>query len=71
MPETSAEKPNSTPVLPRPPPSRIAPMYMLLLFILVTIGGYFLVKKLMQMSAIQDCVMAGRRNCAPIDVDSP
>jgi len=31
-------------------------------------GGYFLIVKLRAMARIQDCVMSGRTNCAPIDL---
>jgi hypothetical protein len=30
--------------------------------------GLFLVQKLSASSALQDCIMSGRSNCAPIDV---
>jgi hypothetical protein len=42
-------------------------MVMLLVAVLVVGGGYFLSAKLREMSRIQDCVMSGRTNCAPID----
>jgi hypothetical protein len=39
----------------------------LLVAILLVVGlGYFLTVKLREMSEIQDCVMSGRTNCAPI-----
>jgi hypothetical protein len=57
---------------PKPPPKGegqggIDPMFVLLLMIGLAVAGWFLVQKLMEMSRIQDCVMAGRKNCAPID----
>jgi hypothetical protein len=33
---------------------------------LVVVGGYFLAVKLKEMAQLQDCVMSGRTNCAPI-----
>lgn len=39
----------------------------LLVAILLVVGlGYFLTVKLREMSEIQDCVMSGRTNCAPV-----
>jgi hypothetical protein len=38
--------------------------------LLLVAGGLFLVYKLKRMSELQDCVMQGRTNCAPIDADS-
>ena len=37
---------------------------------LVCVGGYFLLMKLIDVSRQEDCVLAGRRNCAPIEVPS-
>ncbi|MDR3437531.1 hypothetical protein [Telmatospirillum sp.] len=34
--------------------------------VLLVIGGYFLAIKLKDMAHLQDCVMSGRSNCAPI-----
>ena len=39
----------------------------LLIIVVLVVGGYFLVQKLKAMSELQDCVMSGRTNCAPID----
>jgi hypothetical protein len=39
----------------------------LIIAIVLVVGGYFLVQKLKAMSELQDCVMSGRSNCAPID----
>ena len=38
----------------------------LIMALILVIGGYFLTQKLAAMSRIQDCVMSGRTNCAPI-----
>jgi hypothetical protein len=35
--------------------------------LLLAAGGWFLFERLSADSAIQDCVMAGRSNCAPLD----
>jgi hypothetical protein len=34
--------------------------------VLLVVGGYFLAMKLKDMARLQDCVMSGRTNCAPI-----
>ena len=39
----------------------------LLVAVVVMVGlGYFLAVKLREMGRIQDCVMSGRTNCAPV-----
>jgi hypothetical protein len=35
---------------------------------LVCVGGYFLLMKLIDVSRQEDCLLAGRRNCAAIEV---
>lgn len=37
---------------------------------LVCVGGYFLLMKLIDVSRQEDCLLAGRRNCAPIEAPS-
>ena len=37
----------------------------LIVCLVLVLGGLFLVYKLKAMSAIQDCAMEGRTNCAP------
>ena len=40
-------------------------------FVIVLVGsGWLLIRQLMFDSKLQDCVMSGRKNCAPVDVDS-
>lgn len=55
------------PGAPRAPDSRWPALMGLLIAVLLVLGGMFLVRKLGRMSRIQDCVMSGRTNCAPID----
>lgn len=43
-----------------------SPVTLLVAFALVIGLGYFLSIKLREMSRIQDCVMSGRTNCAPV-----
>jgi hypothetical protein len=73
--EPSAKPPASAakPKAPAPPrtsqgtdPNRA--LYALLFFALLAIGGYFLVAELKRESRLQDCEMAGHRNC---DSDLP
>jgi len=35
---------------------------------LVCVGGYFFLMKLIEVSRQEDCLISGRRNCAPITV---
>jgi hypothetical protein len=37
-------------------------------FAIALVGGYLLVMKLADMSRMEDCLMSGRRNCAPIEM---
>lgn len=41
-------------------------LVMLVVAVLLVGGGYLLSMKLADMSRLQDCVMSGRTNCAPI-----
>jgi hypothetical protein len=50
--------------------SPIAILVILITIALVCIGGYFLLMKLADVSREEDCLLAGRRNCAPIEVPS-
>jgi hypothetical protein len=38
---------------------------------LACVGGYFFLMKLIDISRQEDCLLAGRRNCAQITVPSP
>jgi hypothetical protein len=38
----------------------------LVVIVVLVIAGYFLTQKLKSVSALQDCVMSGRTNCAPV-----
>jgi hypothetical protein len=42
-------------------------MLSIALLVGLMIGGWFLFRQLQANSKLQDCVMSGRRNCAPID----
>jgi hypothetical protein len=41
----------------------------LVICLLLVLGGLFLVYELKKMSDVQDCVMQGRTNCAPVSTD--
>jgi hypothetical protein len=50
--------------------SPLAILVILATIALVCVGGYFLLLKLIDVSQQEDCFLAGRRNCAPIEVPS-
>ncbi len=47
-------------------PSRRAAIVTMIIIALVLLGAIYMVNRLHQMSTVQDCIMAGRTNCAPI-----
>ena len=60
--------PRDEPEIEKPSTGRTGPSpgTLLIAFLLVLGLGYFLTYKLREVSRIQDCVMSGRTNCAPI-----
>jgi hypothetical protein len=46
--------------------SNRGPLAALVVVVLLIVGGFWLVQHLRATSALQDCVMSGRTNCAPI-----
>jgi hypothetical protein len=50
--------------------SPFAILAILVAIALACVGGYFLLMKLIDVSRQEDCLLAGRRNCAPIEVPS-
>jgi hypothetical protein len=40
----------------------------LIVILVLAIAGVVLVRELREKSRIEDCLMAGRRNCVPIDI---
>jgi hypothetical protein len=46
------------------------PLLYLVVFLALAGVGWFLIQNLTKSSKEQDCMMAGRRNCAPIDTSS-
>jgi hypothetical protein len=55
----------------RAPDPRLPALIGLLIVLLLVVGGVLLVHELGRASRLQDCVMSGRTNCAPIDPNSP
>lgn len=49
-----------------PPPSRARALAALLLLAVLVLGGWLLARHLASVTDTEDCLMAGRRNCAPI-----
>jgi hypothetical protein len=48
-----------------PTPSGVAVLAFFVVLAVACVGGYFLLLKLIDMSRQEDCMLAGRRNCAP------
>jgi hypothetical protein len=40
----------------------------LIVVLVLVVAGYFLMTALRQNANLEDCLMSGRRNCAPIEV---
>ena len=64
----------SDPVTPKPgdegpePDSRRPALIGLAVILILVVAGYFLMTALRENAVREDCLMSGRRNCAPIDV---
>lgn len=56
---------------PRVPDPRWGALLGLIITLLLVIGGVLLVRVLGRAARIQDCVMEGRTNCAPINSGAP
>jgi hypothetical protein len=46
------------------------PAVLFLVFIVLAVMGWFLIQNLTATSKLQDCMMSGRKNCAPIDTST-
>ncbi len=62
-------EPDREPERPRVPDPRHAALVGLLVTLLLVLGGVLLVHVLGRVARLQDCVMSGRTNCAPISAD--
>ncbi len=49
-----------------PPPSRGRALVALVLLLVLVAGGYVLARHLAEVARVEDCMMAGRRNCVPL-----
>ena len=49
-------------------PNRLAALFGLLLIVLLVVAALYLVQALRRESQLEDCLMSGRRNCAPIEI---
>jgi hypothetical protein len=58
---------DSHPEAPRVPDPRRSAVAGLVITLLLVLGGVVLVHVLNRTATLQDCVMSGRTNCAPID----
>ena len=56
---------------PREPGSRRGAVVGLLIALLLIVVGLILVKVLGDAGRLQDCVLSGRTNCAPVDSQNP
>lgn len=54
----------------RAPDPRLPALIGLIFVLLLVVGGVLLIHELGRASRLQDCVMSGRTNCAPIDPSS-
>jgi hypothetical protein len=61
------ETPAGAPSVREPPGRRHGPIIALAVVVLLVGAGWLLVDRLMNMSRTQDCIMSGRKNCAPLD----
>ena len=55
------------PEIPRVPDPRRAAVVGLVLTVLLVLGGVLLVHVLSRTAKLQDCVLSGRTNCAPVE----
>jgi hypothetical protein len=45
------------------PRSRLNPLVTVIVVVVITVAGWFLVQRLLAVSRLQDCQMQGRHNC--------
>ncbi len=50
-------------------PQRKGALIAIIVIAAIVVGGYMLSAKLRSSTATEDCLMAGRKNCAPIAAD--
>ena len=50
------------------PDSRRPAVIGLIVVLLLVVAGYFVMMALQRNATLEDCLMSGRRNCAPIEI---
>jgi hypothetical protein len=64
-----SEPRDDRPIQPDPEPdSRRGAVIGLAIILALVVAGYFLMTALHEKAALEDCLMSGRKNCAPIEV---
>lgn len=66
-----AEPTSSEPTVREHWSRRYAPLAAMVVAVAIAIIGWLVVRQLMADSKLQDCVMSGRKNCAPIQPHDP
>jgi len=51
-------------------PSHRSPLLVLAIVAVLLLAGWFLAAKLAELARVQDCVLSGRHNCAPISTSN-
>jgi hypothetical protein len=59
----SAPRPGQKPI----PRSKPFPWVAFIAVAVLAAGGWFIVSSMSDVGSIQDCVMSGKKNCAPLD----
>jgi hypothetical protein len=54
---------------PSHPRWRYASLVTVAIVVLLAVAGWLLVQRMVSDAKLQDCVMSGRKNCAPVDVN--
>ena len=62
-----AREPGREPERDQEPESRRGAVIGLAVVLLLVVAGYFIVTALRHNAQVEDCLMSGRRNCAPIE----
>jgi hypothetical protein len=55
---------------PAPGRRRRGPLVAMVIVVVLAGVGWIIVRQLMADSKLQDCVMSGRKNCVPVEIDS-
>ena len=66
MPDPSPPAPRPAPDDTHDQPSRRGALIALIVVVVLVAGGLWLSRTLHNAGSIQDCVMSGRKNCAPV-----